>query len=252
MIPNDYPFSNCPKVIFFPIPYHPLIDPNTGELDTLNAFPEWRSSQNKLYELVLYIKRIFYKTDIYFSSIAKLVYQDSDISETKPQQDSDVVDKISKTFEHLSINQPINYNRKSLIITPQVIDKDEGQADTLTTPDLNPTDNINLQKAFSSELLRVFLNAKHTVDCINLFKNNPDEFQTRICMFLNDCMQQCYTTPPLWGKDENVISFSQWNPELHAPLHNLILSGRMPSRMSFCASYRRDTDHVTFAPKSNE
>lgn len=50
-------------MIFNPIPYHPLIDPDTGELNTKREFPNWKPNQNKIWHVILFAKKIFYLLD---------------------------------------------------------------------------------------------------------------------------------------------------------------------------------------------
>lgn len=50
-------------MIFNPIPYHPLIDPDTGELNTKREFPNWKPNQNEIWHVILFAKKIFYLLD---------------------------------------------------------------------------------------------------------------------------------------------------------------------------------------------
>lgn len=75
IIDNSYPDCQCPKIVFDPIPYHPLVDPKTGLLDTKNAFPEWDSKTHKLYQLLLFVKRVIIQADIYIKRIQEVVHQ---------------------------------------------------------------------------------------------------------------------------------------------------------------------------------
>lgn len=42
--------------------FHPLINPENGELCTLWGFPEWRRN-NRIWQLIQYITKIFIKLD---------------------------------------------------------------------------------------------------------------------------------------------------------------------------------------------
>ncbi|XP_076762329.1 AKT-interacting protein isoform X2 [Xylocopa sonorina] len=48
--------------------FHPLIDPESGELCTLWGFPEWRKS-NRIWQLIQFITKIFTKVDIKMNPI---------------------------------------------------------------------------------------------------------------------------------------------------------------------------------------
>jgi len=59
VIPNTYPNCEIPKLIFDAIPFHPLVNPNTGQLNTSVAFNEWKSSVNKIWQIIDYSQRVF-------------------------------------------------------------------------------------------------------------------------------------------------------------------------------------------------
>lgn len=62
-IPENYPCGDCPRVFFeFPV-FHPIVDPKTGELNVLPRFHKWRQNHNYLWQVLLYIRRIFLKID---------------------------------------------------------------------------------------------------------------------------------------------------------------------------------------------
>lgn len=82
-IPPSYP-NEAPKILFLPHSsqhsnnnndssssqqsqmqhiYHPLIDPVSGELDLSISFSEWRTESHHLALVLIYIKRVFYKSD---------------------------------------------------------------------------------------------------------------------------------------------------------------------------------------------
>ncbi|EDV29772.1 uncharacterized protein TRIADDRAFT_52508 [Trichoplax adhaerens] len=42
LIPQNFPYGNCPKIIFTNPIYHPDVNPETGELYLKKSFPEWR------------------------------------------------------------------------------------------------------------------------------------------------------------------------------------------------------------------
>lgn len=62
-IPDNFPDGDCPSLVFdFPV-FHPLVDPSTGELDVKRAFPKWRKNNNRIWQVLLYCRRSFYKID---------------------------------------------------------------------------------------------------------------------------------------------------------------------------------------------
>ncbi|XP_031561496.1 protein AKTIP homolog [Actinia tenebrosa] len=62
-VPDNYPDGECPKLVFKPPIFHPVVNIETGELDVKRAFPKWRRSVNHLWQVLLYTRRIFYKID---------------------------------------------------------------------------------------------------------------------------------------------------------------------------------------------
>ncbi|XP_060552080.1 AKT-interacting protein-like isoform X2 [Ruditapes philippinarum] len=62
-IPENYPNGDCPRVFFeFPV-FHPLVDPKTFELDVKREFKKWRRNANFLWQVLLYVRRVFFKID---------------------------------------------------------------------------------------------------------------------------------------------------------------------------------------------
>lgn len=62
-IPETFPDGGCPKVIFQNKVFHPMINPNTGEMDVKSGFQEWRKNVNHIYQVVQYVRRAFYKIE---------------------------------------------------------------------------------------------------------------------------------------------------------------------------------------------
>lgn len=62
-IPENYPDGDCPRLVFEPPVFHPIIDPTSGELDVKRGFQKWRRNVNHIWQVLLYARRIFYKID---------------------------------------------------------------------------------------------------------------------------------------------------------------------------------------------
>jgi ubiquitin-protein ligase len=63
-IPVNYPADGArPSVTFFTPVFHPLVDPETGELDMEGRFPSWRHGHDYLVFVLVFIKKIFYAKD---------------------------------------------------------------------------------------------------------------------------------------------------------------------------------------------
>ena len=62
-IPDNYPDGHCPSITFQPPVYHPFVDPASGKLDLARGFDSWRANVNHIWQILLYMRRIFYKFD---------------------------------------------------------------------------------------------------------------------------------------------------------------------------------------------
>ncbi|XP_015113898.1 protein crossbronx homolog [Diachasma alloeum] len=61
-LPENFPDGGCPKVAFQSNVFHPLVYPETNELNTSAGFPEWKKN-NRIYQLVQFIVKVFTKVD---------------------------------------------------------------------------------------------------------------------------------------------------------------------------------------------
>ncbi|MBZ3891781.1 AKT-interacting protein [Sciurus carolinensis] len=63
-IPNNYPHSDCPCLVFDIPVFHQLVDPTLGEVDVKRAFAKWRQNHNHIWQvLLMYARKVFYKID---------------------------------------------------------------------------------------------------------------------------------------------------------------------------------------------
>ncbi|KAB7501427.1 AKT-interacting protein [Armadillidium nasatum] len=63
-IPENYPDGDVPSVFFETPVFHPLVDPETGELEVKKGFSnKWRRNVHHLWHVLLYLRRIFYKIE---------------------------------------------------------------------------------------------------------------------------------------------------------------------------------------------
>eukprot|EP00743_Colponemidia_sp_Colp-15_P004435 GILK01004782.1.p1 GENE.GILK01004782.1~~GILK01004782.1.p1 ORF type:complete len:296 (+),score=43.90 GILK01004782.1:85-972(+) len=63
-IPEEYPEAR-PTVTFFSHVFHPLVHPETGELDLSVAFPTWRAGKDYVVLVLAFLKKIFYQKDLF-------------------------------------------------------------------------------------------------------------------------------------------------------------------------------------------
>lgn len=225
LISEMYPDSPCPKIVFDPIPYHPLVDPRTGELDTKNAFPDWNSNTHKLHQLLLFVKRVICQADVYIKQIQQVIQQHTALGTRDPDRRDDRIN----------------------LYTSKVMDKLQPQNAELQTQNDNLT-GINATEAFNQDLVDLFNNFEHTLSCIRTYVNDPQRFQHLIDQFKERCCHQLFQrSTNLLGDDKNAIIFSQWDTEIHEPFRNYILAGRFAPSNLF-ASYHKETESVSFVP----
>jgi len=61
-LPDNFP-DECPRIIFNPIVYHPLISAESGELDVKQYISNWKRNIHHIYQVLFYVRRIFYQID---------------------------------------------------------------------------------------------------------------------------------------------------------------------------------------------
>ncbi|KAL0274336.1 UNVERIFIED_CONTAM: hypothetical protein PYX00_006787 [Menopon gallinae] len=61
--PDNFPDGPCPKVVFESRVYHPAVNIETGELNVSGEFKEWKRKVNHVWQVLQYIRRIFYTID---------------------------------------------------------------------------------------------------------------------------------------------------------------------------------------------
>jgi len=107
MIPHNYPDGDCPSVTFTPPVFHPFIDPTSGLLDTTRGFTTWKPNFNHIWQVLLYMRRIFYKFDAR-NAVNKQAGElyDSDIAAFK-RKVKEHMNEISNTlYEDLDVDDP--------------------------------------------------------------------------------------------------------------------------------------------------
>ncbi|XP_021923601.1 protein crossbronx homolog isoform X2 [Zootermopsis nevadensis] len=62
-IPEGFPDGECPRVVFQSKIFHPMISPNSWEMDLRSGFQEWRKNVNHIWQVVHYVRRAFYKIE---------------------------------------------------------------------------------------------------------------------------------------------------------------------------------------------
>ena len=109
LIPHDFPDGECPQITFDQAPFHPLIDRITGKLDINRAFPKWKRNVNHIWNVLLYLRRIFYKieTDNPINLEAATLY------------------KSKLTLFKTEVQKTIELNRQSLFDSPKTNDPHE-------------------------------------------------------------------------------------------------------------------------------
>lgn len=106
-IPSNYPDGDCPSVTFTPTVFHPFINPSTGGLDLERAFSSWRPNVNHIWQILLYMRRIFYKFDCKdpLNPQAADLY-DSDVAAYKQKVKDDIAEINNKLYEDVENEDP--------------------------------------------------------------------------------------------------------------------------------------------------
>jgi len=106
-IPHNYPDGDCPAVTFTPPVFHPFIDAGTGKLDLTRGFATWRPNVDHIWQVLLYMRRIFYKFDSSnaINKQAADLYE-SDTAGFKKKVKDDIAEITNKLYEDLNVDDP--------------------------------------------------------------------------------------------------------------------------------------------------
>jgi len=106
-IPNNYPDGDCPTITFTPPVYHPFIDAKSGKLNVSQGFTPWRANVNHIWQVLLYMRRIFYKFDTNDPvNIQAADLYESDIDAFKKKIKENISDINKKLYEDCNMNDP--------------------------------------------------------------------------------------------------------------------------------------------------
>lgn len=261
LIDENYPNCSCPKVTFDPIPYHPLINPHSGLLDTKNAFPDWNSKTHKLHQLLYFVKRVICQAELYINQIRELIAQNVssefekiDHHHHSLDNDNDDILKNNKNNDDILFDETRSQIIKSTTLNDELESENQELLPGSSRSNTTSTNNvINLPSnvATSQNLINLFECFENTLDCIRIYENNPEEFSRRVDEFKQKVGEQLYDKPISCNGDKNSLVFSDWDSECHEPIRQYILAGRF-GPTSFFASYHKETDSVSFVPGRQE
>lgn len=249
-IEDSYPDCPCPKIVFDPIPYHPLVNPMTGELDTKNAFPDWNSNSRKLFELLLFVKRVIRQADEYIVQVKDLIFQSRKEDELLAVQQPTRNQVINQQMSSTTKNPPNDNDNDDDDNNDTLRSHDENVIDKGVVIDSTATKQQRMSHTgFQSDekLANLFTWLHHTLDFIETYENDKMEFNRRIQEFKEKCYEQLLDRPAICGDDGNALVFTPWDAEVHEPMRTCILSGRF-TQSSLFAAYHKETDSVSFIP----
>ncbi|XP_064598924.1 LOW QUALITY PROTEIN: AKT-interacting protein-like [Liolophura sinensis] len=108
-IPETYPDGGCPRIVFDPPVFHPIINPDTGELDVKRGYPKWRRNVNQLWHVLYYTRVAFYKID------------------TKSPWNSEAATLYEQNLDEfkVKVSETINNSKKNLYDPPSTDDPHE-------------------------------------------------------------------------------------------------------------------------------
>lgn len=240
-IEETYPDCSCPKIVFDPIPPHPLVNPFTGELDTKNAFQDWNSQTRRLFELLLFVKRVIHQADEYIDLIGGLLNahkRQHDVEQRTIYNNNEYAYQESSTVpqqDHLLASAIQNPSTIKAISADKMINYDGDPAKLCQISDFNP------------RVTSLFSWFHHTLEFFKIYNNNPEKLRKLLDEFKEKCAQQLLDKPALCGDDRNAIVFSPWDIEIHEPLRKCVLAGRFTPTSLF-ATYHKETESVAFIP----
>ncbi|XP_072744217.1 protein crossbronx homolog [Anoplolepis gracilipes] len=106
-LPPNFPLGDCPKVVFETQVFHPLINPENGELCTSWGFPEWKRN-NRIWQLIQYIAKVFIKLDTKMTPINQEAssLQESNLEAFRERVKTCVKASVNKVFDPPTMDDP--------------------------------------------------------------------------------------------------------------------------------------------------
>lgn len=106
-LPQNFPNGECPKVTFQTPIFHPLIDPVSGELNTLWGFPEWRKS-NRIWQLIQFITKILSKVDLKMNPVNHEAYNllENNFEVFRDRVKKCVRESLNKVYNSSTVDDP--------------------------------------------------------------------------------------------------------------------------------------------------
>ncbi|XP_076656829.1 protein crossbronx homolog [Halictus rubicundus] len=106
-LPQNFPDGGCPRVVFQTPMFHPLINPESGELCTSWGFTEWRRS-NRVWQLVQFITKILTKVDIKMTPVNQeaSMLLENNFEEFRDRVKKCVKDSVSNVYDPPMVNDP--------------------------------------------------------------------------------------------------------------------------------------------------
>ncbi|XP_020293796.1 protein crossbronx homolog [Pseudomyrmex gracilis] len=107
ILPQNFPLGECPKVVFETKIFHPLINPENGELCTSWGFPEWRRN-NRIWQLIQYITKIFVKLDTKMTPVNQEAanLQENNFEAFRERVKACVKDSVNQVFDPSTMDDP--------------------------------------------------------------------------------------------------------------------------------------------------
>ncbi|XP_027199069.2 ubiquitin E2 variant domain-containing protein pendolino [Dermatophagoides pteronyssinus] len=97
-ISPSYPNCDIPQIIFDPIPHHPLLNEQTGQLKMSSKFNKWTSTCNFIFEVIAFAKQVFEFDDIkqlkHIANIDKLDLDTEQLRRTIEDKMKDFNDRV--------------------------------------------------------------------------------------------------------------------------------------------------------------
>ncbi|XP_015592611.1 protein crossbronx homolog isoform X2 [Cephus cinctus] len=106
-LPPNFPDGGCPKVVFQTNVFHPLINPDSGELYLAWNFPEWKRT-NRVWSLIQFITKILTKVDSKMTPINQVAAAllETDVEKFQKLAKESVKNSLSQVYDPPPTDDP--------------------------------------------------------------------------------------------------------------------------------------------------
>lgn len=212
-------------MIFEQKPFHPLIDPKTGQLYTHLEFPEWNPSITPIWKLIEYIKSIFVNVEKEIQVLHQML--ESFCCDSKTGNDElNHVD-----VRHGDAGLPgCRENDSREIISGEDDDKPKSgaviEAQNEGKQEVMVEQKRNKICSSQTNMTQVNMSRCMNINAVKMFREDKSCFQFKVAEVVVESRANIYE-PSKDASDPNAIIFGPFEPDIHEDIRqNQLLSGR--------------------------